>query len=203
MANSQIQAGFIVNGQVFATRGEANAFVRKPQIEAALKLVTSGNTDLATFLMNNEDEIMGTFDNGIKRVTKVERKKLNTALEYLKTLGDPKLKFISEAAEAIAESFRWLSVKRLNAEEKSAETLAALSKLSDESCAKWIIANKDQLEAAYNAGVEKRQPPAAGASGLAEYLAAKKADKDRPGAFAAYQAKKNAEKAAKKAAAKA
>ena len=121
-----------------------------------------------------------------------EKKKLEKALEQVKTITDPKIKFIQENAEAILDSFRWPSVKRMSAEEKVAATLASLTALADANAANWIVSNKDEIVAAYEAGVEKRQAPAGG--GLAEYQAAKAAG---PEALAAYNAKREAAKAAK------
>jgi hypothetical protein len=196
MTNTTIQAGFVVNGQVFATRAEAADFVRKPQVESALKVVAGGNANLAKFLFDNEDEILKALETGvIARVTKAEKKKLMASLEALKDVQNyPKIKFLQDNVDAIAESFRWPSVKRLSEEEKATATVEALTKLADAEAAKWIVANRVQLENAYNAGIEKRAAPPAG--GLVEYLAAKKAG---PEALAKYQADKAAAKAKAKA----
>lgn len=201
MANEQIQQVFSAGGKNFATRAEANDFLRAPKIEAALKVVTGGNAALATFLKTNEDEIQKAFEAGvIARVTKAERKRINAAFDYVaNTLkDDPKARYLVENIEAAKESFRWPAVKRLKEEEKVAATMAALTALADEAAATWIVANRAQLENAYNAGIEKRAPPPAG--GLMEYQAAKKAG---PEALAAYMAAKKARDEKAKADAKA
>jgi hypothetical protein len=193
---AQIQAGFVVNGQVFATRAEATDFLRKPLIENALKVVAGGNAELAGFLKNNEDEILKAFEAGVvARVTKAEKKKLKAALVELAAVQNFKLKFLQDNTDAILDSFRWPAVKRMDDAEKAQATLDALTKLADANCANWIVANRTQIENAYNAGIEKRAAPPAG--GLQEYLAAKK---EGPEALAAYQAKKAAAKAAAEAA---
>jgi hypothetical protein len=198
MANTQIQAGFVANGQIFATRAEAVDFMRKPQIESALKVVAGGDANLAKFLSDNEDEILKAFESGVvARVTKAEKKRLGAALDELKNVVNPKLRFLQDNVDAIAESFRWPSVKRMSEEEKAVATIEALTKLADSNAAKWIVANRKQIENAYNAGIEKRAAPPAG--GLAEYLAAKKAG---PEALKAYQDAKAAAKAEAAAAAK-
>lgn len=192
--NLQLQKGVMTpDGKWFASVTEARDYLRKPMVEAALKKVSGGDVNLATFLAENEDEIMKSFEVGtVARVTKSEKKKLENALKQIKSITDPKIKFVQENADAILDSFRWPSVKRMTAEEKVAATLASLTALADANAANWIVANKDAIVAAYEAGVEKRQAPAGG--GLAEYQAAKAAG---PEALAAYNAKREAAKAAK------
>jgi hypothetical protein len=199
--NMTLQKGVMTaDGKWFATVGEAKDYLRKPLITAALKKVANGNENLAQFLLENDDEIQKAFEAGtVARVTKAERNKLKKALDHLCSLGDTKLRFITDNAEAVLDSFRWPSVKRLTAEEKAAETMKALTALADAKAAEWVIANKDAILNAYEAGIEKRAAP--GGTGLAEYQAAKAAG---PEALAAYNKardeKKAAEKAAKKAA---
>lgn len=197
--NSQLKKGVITpDGKVFDNVADARDYMRAPLIKAALKKIAAGNDNLATFLLDNEDEIMKAFEVGtIARVTRAERKKLEKALEHLLTIDDSKLRFIKENHAAVLESFRWPSVKRLKDEEKAAQTLEILTKLADANAAAWIIANKDGIVDAYDAGIEKRAAPTNG--GLEEYRAAKAAG---PDALAAYNAKRDAnKKAAKEAAA--
>lgn len=199
MASSKLQQGYIVDGQFFATAAEARDFQRKPQVKAALSKLVGGDANFVQFLLDNQDEIENAFDTGvIARVTKSEKAKLQKALEEVKSITNGKLKFIQDNADAILESFRWPAVKRLKPEERDAAVLESLTKLADEKAAKWLLANKENLMNAYQAGVEKRQAPAN--SGLAEYLAAKKAG---PEALKAYTEAKEAAKAAAKAAAEA
>jgi hypothetical protein len=198
MSNLQLQRGVMTaDGKWFASVTEARDYLRTPLVQAALKKVAGGDANLATFLFDNEDEILNAFTVGtVARVTKSEKKKLERALAHIAEQGDLKAKFVTDNAAAILDSFRWPSVKRLSAEEKVAASLAALTVLADANAAKWILDNQADIEAAYEAGVEKRQAPAG--NGLAEYQAAKAAG---PEALAAYKAKKDAEKAAAKKAA--
>ena len=57
--SDKIQQGFIVDGQVFATKAEAQAFLRRPLVTAALNTLTGNNADLVNFLIANQDEIEG------------------------------------------------------------------------------------------------------------------------------------------------
>lgn len=199
--SSQIKSGFVTpDGKVFATAAEARDYLRKPLVEKALKGVAGGDANLTKFLQENEDEIQKAFEVGtVSRVTKSERNKLTKALDYICEAMklDAKAKFVTDNAAAIKESFRWPAVKRMNDEEKTAATKEMLTKLADENAANWIIKNKDAILNAYQAGVEKRAPPAN--SGLAEYQAAKAAG---PEALAAYNAKREAAKQAAAAAKK-
>lgn len=190
-----LKQGYIVDGKVFDTAAEARDYMRLPQIKAALSVLVGGDQNFVTFLLDNQEEIEKSFEVGvIARVTKSERAKINKAYDYIAEAlkGDSKAKMVVENIEAAKDSFRWPAVKRLKPEEKAAETLAALTKLADEKIAQWLVTNEEVLMNAYAAGVEKRAAPAS--SGLAEYLAAKKAG---PEALAAYQAAKEAAKKAK------
>jgi len=197
--NLQLQKGVMTpDGKWFSSVTEARDYLRKPLVEAALKKVSGGDPNLASFLYENEDEIMKSFEVGtVARVTKAEKKKLEKALEHLMTTTDNKLRFLQDNSACILDSFRWPSVKRMKDEEKAAATLEALTKLADEKAAQWIIANRVAIEDAYQAGIEKRVAPAGG--GLAEYQAAKAAGGET---FEAYKAKREKAKAAAKAAKK-
>lgn len=197
MATTALKPVYMMNGKVFETAAEAREFERLPQVVAALNLLVGGNSEFQQFLLTNKDEILKAFEAGvIARVTKAEKNKLSKALDALKLVSDSKLRFLQENADAILESFRWPAVKRLKPEEKAAETMTALTALADEKAALWLVANREALERAYEAGVEKRPAPTGG--GLEEYLAAKKAG---PEALAAYQERKAKAKAEAKAAA--
>ena len=186
---------YMVDGVAFDTAAEAREYMRQPQIKAAISVLVGGDVNFMQFLLSNQDEIEKSFEAGvIARVTKAERTKLNKAFDYIaETMkGDSKAKFVVDNIEAAKDSFRWPAVKRLTDEEKAAATLVALTALADEKVATWLMTNKTALLGAYAAGVEKRAAPAG--TGLAEYLAAKKAG---PEALAEYQAKQAAVKAAK------
>jgi hypothetical protein len=191
-----LKQGYIVDGKIFDTAAEARDYMRMPAIKSAISALVGGDQNFSDFLLSNQDEIEKAFEAGvIARVTKVERNKLNKALDYVAEAlkGDSKAKFFVDNIEAAKTSFRWPAVKRLSDEEKTAETLASLTALADEKVAQWLMTNKEALLKAYQAGIEKRAAPAG--NGLAEYLAAKKAG---PEALADYQAKKAAAKAAVK-----
>lgn len=205
MSNA-ITQGFMVNGQVFATKAEAEAFIRVPLVTAALNGLTGKNAELVKWLLENQQDIMESFEcTKIKRVTKVERKALNKALGMLKDLmADSKtrvagLEFLSDNTDAISDSFRWPAVKRESAEEQAATMEKTFLELTEGNAelATWLQLNKDQLAAAYAAGVEKREVSAKAIDALAAYRAAKDAG---PEALEKYQAEKAAEKAAKAAA---
>lgn len=187
-----LKQGYIVDGKIFDTAQEARDFQRMPQVKAALFAISGKNQDFADFLYENQEAIEAANDQTIKRVTKSERKAIAKAFAELLAVNNGKLKFLQDNAQAFIDSFKWPLVNRLKPEEKVAKTKEALTKLADEKVADWIVANYAALQMAYEAGVEKRAAPAG--SGLAEYLAAKKAG---PEALAAYQVKKAAEKAAK------
>ena len=196
---SALKQGYVVAAadgtqKIFDTAAEAREFIRLPQVKAAINALVAGDENFGKFLLENQDEIQNAFEAGvIARVTKAERNKLAKALQELLTVQNGKLKFLQDNHEAVLESFRWPAVKRLTPEEKTAATKEALVKLSDENIATWLITNRDHLERAYAAGVEKRAAPAG--NGLAEYLAAKKAG---PEALAKYTAAKAAAKEAAK-----
>jgi len=169
------------DGQVFDSKAEALNHVRRPKIQAALLKLTDNNQELSTWLIDNQEHVEVAFELGtIRRVTKSERKKLEKSIEELKTLsGNPKLAFIVENADVIAEVFRWPTVKRMTDEEKAfaaKNTLMGASN-NNEELASWIIANKDGVLAAYEAGIEKREVNPKATEALAAYRAKKAAEK--------------------------
>jgi len=204
-----IQQGFMVGTTVFRTRAEANDFIRRPKVIAALTKLAKGNKDLIDFLESKEDEIKKAFDTGVvSRVTKSERSRLEKCFEYLKSLNDPKLAFLADNAEAAVASFRWPTVKRLTDAEKASEMMNELTKLANQEAATWIVANRDAIEDAYNAGIEKKEINPKAMEALAAHQAKVKAEKEveaaekakGPEAHAKYLADKKArDEAAKKA----
>lgn len=183
-----MQKFVLPSGEQFDTKAEAQAFLRKPKILAALVIVTGNNKDLADWLLENQDTVEGAFESGtIKRVTKAEAKKLGKAVDALKLVeNQPDLKFLIENAEAVRESFRWPSVKRMTEEEKALAARNTLLAATDgnEELVTWTLGQKDQILAAYQAGVEKRA-----------------VNPKATEALAAYRAKQAEEKAAREAAA--
>lgn len=182
----------MADGQWFQTAAAARDHLRRPLVLAALKKVANGNEKLGTFLADSEDEIQKAFEAGvICRVTKSERNKLVKALTHLKTLTDGKLKFIQDNADALASSFSWPSVKRMSPEEKAVATKAGLVALVDENAAAWIIANREAILEAYDAGIEKREANPKAMEALA------KAREVRTAAMAAKEAAMSPEERAK------
>lgn len=184
MAQDQnvIQQGFMTpDGKVFATKSEAVDHIRRPlKTEALLKIAGADNGELVEWLIDNQESIEATFESTkIRRVTKSEKKQLEKALEAVKAAGDKAFGFIIENAEAIADSFRWPSVKRGTEEEQAATIKAGFMVMTENNSdlSDWIIANKEAVLEAYQAGVVKKQLAPNAAKGLAEYQAKKRAEK--------------------------
>jgi hypothetical protein len=168
-----MQKFVLPTGEQFDTKAEAQAFLRQPKILAALVIVTGNNKDLADWLLANQDTVEGAFESGtIKRVTKAEAKKLGKAIDALKLIeNQPELRFLIDNAEAVRESFRWPSVKRMTEEEKALaarNTLLAATE-NNEELVTWILGQKDQILASYEAGVEKRAVNPKATEALAAY----------------------------------
>jgi hypothetical protein len=186
---SNIQKGYIVDGKVFANMTEVNEYLRGPKIREALSKLTKGNADLVDWLYENQSNINGAFASGtVRRVSKIEKKSLTKALEYIaETLkNDSKAAFVVQNWTTIADTFKWPTQKRIADEDKEAAIVEAVSELTDDNAdlSKWIIANKDALFAAFEAGVEKREASpemlarlAAGREKAAALRAAKSATK--------------------------
>ena len=181
MSNA-IQQAFVVDGKIFGSKEEAQNYIRRPKILAALNAVTGGNTELNEWLVENQEKVEMAFETGtIRRVSKQESKKLAEALDHIAAAlaEDKKAAFVVENIAAIKDSFRWPSVKRMDAAEKATaarNTLVAASE-GNEELAQWIIENKDAILASYEAGIEKRQVNPAAAEALAAYRAKKAAEK--------------------------
>jgi hypothetical protein len=169
------------DGKNFDTRAEALNYMRKPVIKAAMDKVTGSNSELTTWLVDHQEQVEVAFETGtIRRVTKAESAKLAKALEALKEVeGNPKLAFLQDNTSAILDSFRWPSVKRMDEAEKATaarNTLVAASE-GNEELAAWVLAHKDAILTAYEAGIEKRQVSSKATEGLAAYRAKKAAEK--------------------------
>lgn len=195
MAQDQnvIQQGFMTpDGKVFATKAEAVDHIRRPlKTEALLKIAGADNGELVEWLIDNQESIEATFESTkIRRVTKSEKKQLEKALEAVKAAGDKAFGFIIENTEAIADSFRWPSVKRGTEEEQAATIKAGFMVMTENNSdlSDWIIANKEAVLEAYQAGVVKKQLAPNAAKGLAEYQAKKRAEKEAAAAKAAAEA---------------
>ena len=189
-ATAQLTSGYVVKDQdgtthVFATKPEALDYMRKPQVIEALNGLTSGNDALSGWLYANREEIEASFElDKIRRVTKAEYKKLEAALEHIKTAmaNSKEASFVVQNVAAIQESFRWPKVARLTQEEATSQIHERLTKLAtgedgvvNTDLVNWMVAQKEPLVSAYAAGIVKREVSEKAASGLAEYQAKKKA----------------------------
>jgi len=175
---TQLQQAYVVDGKIFATKAEAQDYLRKPKVMEALnKLVEA---DLAEWLYANQEGVESAFETGtIRRVTKADYKKLDKALEVLASTEDTGLAFLRDNAENIRSSFRYPAVKRMSEEEKTfaaKNTLKVLTEDNDE-LVDWLLENREEVLSAYEAGVEKRAVSSAAAEGLAAYRAKKAAEK--------------------------
>jgi hypothetical protein len=95
---------------------------------------------------------------------------LGAALDAIVANGDKAFAFVIENVEAVKNSFRWPTVKRLEPEEKAAAVSEKLMVLTEGNAdlVKFIVANEEAINACYEAGVEKRQMPANTLEKLAE-----------------------------------
>ena len=178
--SNELKPVYVVDGKFFDTKADAQNYQRRPVILAALKAITGVTGDLANWLIEYQETVEVAFEVGtIRRVTKSESKKLGLALEALKEIqGNPKIAFLQENVAAIADSFRWPSVKRMNDDEKNTaarNTLVAASE-GNEELAAWILANRDAVLEAFEAGKEKRVVSPKATEALAAYRAKKAAE---------------------------
>lgn len=168
------------DGTIFNSKAEADDYIRRPKILEAMMKITSNNEELSNWLMDSQELVSDAFDVGtIKRVTKSERKQLDKALEAIKESGDNAFKFVIDNAGAIADSFRWPTVKRLKDDEKATVIKTTLmgATSDNEELSEWIIANKDAILEAYQAGKEKRKVSPKAQEGLATYRCKKAIEK--------------------------
>jgi hypothetical protein len=176
-----IKQGFTTpDGSTFDTKAEALNYLRRPKIQEALNVVTANDANVTDWLLNNQEAVEVAFETGtIRRVTKAEHNKLKKAVEHMVALNDPKMAFLADNADAVLDSFRWPSVKRLNPEEKAAAARNTLTAATggNASLAEWIMTNQEGILAAYQAGVEKREVNPKATEALAAYRAKKAAEK--------------------------
>lgn len=156
-----ITSGYMTpDGKSFRTKAEAVDYLRKPLINKALNALTDNNAELVAFLLDSEDAIQDAFAVGVKRVTKSERAALKKALDHVvATLAnDHKAKFVVDNAAEILETFKWPNQTRVKPEDKDQVILDSLNELTNNpEVSAWIVASKDALDAAWNAGVVKRE----------------------------------------------
>ena len=184
MSLDQIKQVFTlpVVDRTFESKAEAADYLRRPKVLEALNKLTEGNAELNTWLFDNRESVEMAFETGtIKRVTKQEAKKLGEALDYIaNTLaGDKKAAFVVENIAAVKDSFRWPTVKRMTDEEKATAARNSLVATTggQEDLADWILANKDAILEAFQAGVVKRAMPQSTLDNLAAWRAKQAAEK--------------------------
>ena len=184
MSLDQIKQVFTLPGvdRTFESKAEAADFLRRPKVLEALNKLTEGNAELNAWLFDNRESVEMAFETGtIKRVTKQEAKKLGEALDYIaNTLaGDKKAAFVVENVAAIKDSFRWPTVKRMTDEEKATAARNSLVATTggQEELAVWILANKEGILEAFQAGVVKRVMPQSTLDNLAAWRAKQAAEK--------------------------
>lgn len=181
MQQAELKQGYVTpDGKVFATKAEANDHLRRPLITKALNALTHTNEQLSAWLLEMSDSIEAAFEcTKVSRVTKAERKKLEAALEALKLVDVPKLKFLQDNAAAVLESFRWPAVKRQSEEEQAKTIRDAFMTLTEGNVelTDWIIANREHLIEAFKAGIVKKEVNPAASSALAAYREKKAAEK--------------------------
>ena len=183
-----IKTGYVVNGQVFQTKAEAQNFLRRPMKERVLMALTGNNKELVDWLLDNEEGVSAAYEvNKIRRVRKSEHNSLKKALENVVKTGDRQFGFLIDNAEAVLNSFRWPSVKRGNEEEQAANLKAQFMALTGDNVelTDWLISSQEHILAGYEAGVEKRTVPESAKAGLAAYQARKAAEKAAAEAAAA------------------
>lgn len=220
MATSQTTASMFKqviigpDGVHYNSMAEAQDALRKPAVLKAMNAVTGNNEELTDWLVKNEETVQNAFEFSIKRVTKAEHNKLVKCKEELVSEGfkaaNPRLAFLIDNVDAMVDSFRWPTMKRMTEEEKataSRNTLVAASEGNNE-LAEWVVKNSVAVLEAYEAGKIKREVSPKATEALAAYQAKRAAEAlaaataAGPEALAAYNAKL-AENAAKRAAAQA
>ena len=146
------------DGQIFATKAEALAHMRRPKILEALKDLTKNNTDLMDWLVDNQETVENAFEVGtIKRITKAEQKKIDAAYEAMAESGNKVFDIFVNNRDKF--SIKYKPVKRLKDEEKIAAARNTIMAASDnqEKLADWVIANEAAVLEAYKAGIEKKK----------------------------------------------
>jgi hypothetical protein len=163
-----ITQAFVIDGKIFASKAEAQNYIRIPKITEALNIVTGDNTELTAFLIAHQEEISNIFSkDSVRRVTNKERADLVKALEVIES------GFLKDHADAIVASFKWPTVAKVSEEVRQAKIDSALTALfaGDAELVKWMRENSTEVLDAYAAGVEKREVSEKAAEGLAAYQA--------------------------------
>lgn len=171
------------DGQEFSTKAAAMEHMRKPVIREAMMRLTENNAQLADFILENQDDVLGAFEIGqIKRVTKQNKKALEKAINAVveKYSDDSDLKFLVQNAPDVVEGFRWPAQKRMSDEEKAVAVVKTLTELAggQEEVGQWIAAHEEGVKEAFDAGKVKREVSPKAKEALERYQAKKRAEKE-------------------------
>ena len=181
MTDTVLKQAFVTpDGKHFETRREAQDYLRRPKVKEAMVIVTEGNDELAEWIIDNSADLDNAFNVAtIKRVTKSDRSKYEKALDHCAALGDPKLQFLVDNKALLVEGFRWPSVKRMEDSDKDAAIKAELMTLTEdnEEVADFLIAKKESIFLALEAGKVKQEVNPKAAQALAEWREKQKAEK--------------------------
>lgn len=170
--------------KVFATMAEAKDFIRSPKIKEALLSLTDGNEELSDWLLEKRDVVERAFETGtIRRVTNKDKEKLAAAAEGIKAFAaaNPtaakEFQFFVDHAEDIRDGFRYPTVARMSEEDKAfaAKNTLVMESEGNEELADWVLANKDPILEAYEAGKDKKPMNPKAAEALAKWRAQKAA----------------------------
>ena len=156
--------------KAFESKAEADMYIRRPLITAALTAIGAA-ADLVAWLIENSDVVQNAFSTDqVRRVTKSEKAKLKEGLEAVKLLGDKRLEFLENNADAILQSFKWPTVKKMTEEEALlAARNTLMAGLNNEEVVDWIIAHKTAVLKAFEEGVVKREVAPQATQGLNTY----------------------------------
>ena len=179
------QVFMTADGKTFDTKAEMMDYYRLPKIREALMVLANKNSEVSEWLLANQDGIEAAFDTGtIRRVSKADRAKFGKELAKLVERFGEDFPFITENSNAILDSFRWPTVSRLKAEEKTLAIKNTLLKMTADGngegnieLTNWIIENEVAILDCYEAGKEKRDISQKALDGLSEYRAKRAAEK--------------------------
>lgn len=148
------------DGHSFDSRQEAEDHIRIPLITKALNELNGNNKELTEWLIAKREEVEATYESTkIRRVTKADRNKLKKALDAVVADNSKAFEFIVENADAILNSFRWPSVKRVDEAEQAEMIRKAFMTLTEENkeLVDWLVANQNSVLEAFKAGEIKRE----------------------------------------------
>jgi hypothetical protein len=150
---------------IFANKTDANYFLRRDKITAALKKVCGQRKELQDFLLeiDNSNAIKNIFKKYKNRtlVGKTKEKvfsNFEAAFEQLEEIvnnmedENPPVDFLLQEKESIFYSFKF---KRLKEDERKAAILKDLTELTDSAeAAQFILDNEEEIFQAWKAGIE-------------------------------------------------